>query len=130
MCLSESIYLINVNVAVVMNVPPSPNGSINSGNLSSEDSSTSSTIFGLSSSHHSPPTPTQYPLLVRSTASSSHSFGSLHNKSIKHCRVCGDRAKSYHVSYHLQLIHKYIKLTSLLHFNFNHVQFGGISCDR
>ena len=93
-----------------MSVPPSPNGSTSS-IVSSEDSS--STVFGF------PTVRSSIGLFTQPSASASPSFGSSANKQIKICRVCGDRAKSYHVS--LSLIVKYCQLM--------YCKFGGISCD-
>ncbi|CAG2169241.1 unnamed protein product, partial [Oppiella nova] len=86
-----------------MSAPLSPNGSTTSSVISSEDSS--SNISGYTgpgvrhTQHYSLPSPQ----LASTSQTNQLVANHLNNRQIKVCRVCGDRAKSYH--------------------------FGGISCD-
>ncbi len=75
---------------------PSPNGSTSS-IISSEDSSSTVSTFSTRQSSQQ-----QYALSSQpstsTTTSLSFQSGLSSNKQLKRCRVCGDRAKSYHVS--------------------------------
>jgi len=74
---------------------PSPNGSTSSIISSEDSSSTSASTFSARQ-----PSQQQYPLPLQPSTSLQSSFqsGSSTSKQLKLCRVCGDRAKSYHVS--------------------------------